>query len=93
MDYYVMPSGRTATFRLWNSQGKRLARVDATIGGSEPLTSPAGGERSSDPNSDYPHYEPITAEGITEVIEHKRMEPVFYVNDDIEIRKRLGIKP
>jgi hypothetical protein len=29
--------------------------------------------------------------GITEVIEHRRMEPVFYISDDLEVRRKLGV--
>jgi hypothetical protein len=34
-------------------------------------------------------YEAITANGITEIIEHRRMEPVFYVNDDPALRSQV----
>ena len=43
------------------------------------------------PEEMYPLYEIETANGISEVIEHKRMEPVFYVSDDTEVRRRLGL--
>jgi hypothetical protein len=36
-------------------------------------------------------YELMTVNGITEVLEYKQMEPVFYVSDDSEIRARLGL--
>ena len=29
--------------------------------------------------------------GVTEVFEHRRMEPIFYVTDDPEVRRRLGV--
>lgn len=37
-----------------------------------------------DPHS-YPHYVIVSANGIVEVIEHRKMEPVFYVTDDPSI--------
>jgi hypothetical protein len=37
----------------------------------------------------YPFYELVTINGIAEVIEHRRMEPIFSVNDDPVIRQEL----
>jgi len=34
----------------------------------------------------YPSYEIITVGGITEIIEHRKMEPIFYVTDDPEVK-------
>jgi len=38
-------------------------------------------------------YEVLTANGISEVVEHRRMEPIFYINDDPEVRRKLGVMP
>ena len=38
----------------------------------------------------YPRYEVLTANGVTEAIEHRRMEPLFYISDDPEVRRELG---
>jgi hypothetical protein len=37
----------------------------------------------------YPAYEVVVVNGISEVIEHKRMEPVFYITDDPAVKKML----
>lgn len=37
----------------------------------------------------YPLYEVITINGITEIIEHKKMEPIFYITDDPVVWKEL----
>jgi hypothetical protein len=37
----------------------------------------------------YPLYEVITVDGITEIIEHRKMEPIFYITDDPAIWKEL----
>jgi hypothetical protein len=37
----------------------------------------------------YPLYEIITANGVTEIIEHRKMEPLFYVTDDPAVWKEL----
>lgn len=39
----------------------------------------------------YPIYEVLTANGVTEVVEHRRMEPVFYITDDPDVRRKLGV--
>lgn len=44
--------------------------------------------RSQDPPFDYPAYEAITVNGITEIIEHRKMEPIFYVTDDPTVWKQ-----
>jgi hypothetical protein len=39
----------------------------------------------------YPSYELITVNGIIEIIEHRKMEPVFYITDDPAVWKELGV--
>jgi hypothetical protein len=44
------------------------------------------------PNSQrFPFYEVITIDGTTEVIEQRRLEPLFYVVDDPKVREALGV--
>ena len=38
---------------------------------------------------DDPAYEIITVNGITEIIEYRKMEPVFYITDDPAVWKEL----
>lgn len=86
MNYYVTPSVRTATFALQTTKNQKLAEVKGTQKGSEPLklkNSPAGFPPG------YPSYEVVTVNGITEIIEHRRMEPIFYINDDPAVRAEL----
>lgn len=42
--------------------------------------------------SGYPAYEAITVDGITEIIEHRKMEPVFYVTDDASVWAQYTLK-
>jgi hypothetical protein len=42
--------------------------------------------------SPYPIYEKVTINGVTESVEHRRMEPIFYVSDDPELHRRFGVK-
>jgi hypothetical protein len=38
---------------------------------------------------DYPAYAAITVNGVTDIIEHRRMESIFYVTDDPAVWKEL----
>jgi hypothetical protein len=38
----------------------------------------------------YPAYNVVTVDGITEIIERRKMEPIFYVTDDPSIWRELG---
>jgi hypothetical protein len=40
---------------------------------------------------DYPQYFAVTVDGITDIVEHKKMEPIFYMTDDPAIWKELGV--
>jgi hypothetical protein len=85
MSYYVTPSGRTARFDLYDSQRNSVAEASGTLRGLEPL-------RIGSAKSGYPSYEVITVHGIVEIIEHRRMDDVFYVTDDEGVRKELGVR-
>jgi hypothetical protein len=85
MSYYIKPWGRSATFILQGKNGL-LEKVSGKEKGSEPLylKNPPKG---SDAN--YPSYEVITVNGITDIIEHRKMEPIFYITDDPIVWKEL----
>jgi hypothetical protein len=86
--YYTAPlSGPpVATVALRGSAGQTLDHVVATMSELHTLQPYSG----TGPMP-YPIYEVLTANGITEVIEHRRMEPIFYVNDDPEVWRKLGV--
>jgi hypothetical protein len=87
MDYYIDSSGRTATFTLRDSSGSVISKVTGKQKGLEPLQRstrlPGYPER-------YPSYEIITVGGITEIIEHRKREPIFYVTDDPEVKAEFA---
>jgi hypothetical protein len=88
MSYYSVPWGGIATFILQNTKGQTVKKVYGTVKGSEPLElkhPPPGFPHG------YPAYEIITVKGITDIIEHRKMEPVFYVTDDPAVWKELGV--
>ncbi len=88
MSYYVKPWGRSATFILRDTKGQIRTKVHGKLKGLEPLqlkhpppAFPPG----------YPSYEVITVNGITEIVEHRKMEPIFYITDDPAVWKELGV--
>jgi len=87
MSYYVKPSGRTSTFILIDAKKQKVAEVSGTQNGLEPL-------KLKDPRpgfpAGYPSYEIVTVNGITEIIEHRQMEPIFYITDDPAVWAELG---
>jgi hypothetical protein len=88
MSYYVKPWGRSSTFILRDTKGQIRTKVNGKEKGSEPLYlkhPPLGFPPG------YPSYELITVNGITEIIEHRKMEPIFYVTDDPAVWKELGV--
>jgi hypothetical protein len=68
-----------AKFILQNTKGKTLTKVYGEVKDRGPQGFPPG----------YPAYEVITVNGITEIIEHKKMEPIFYITDDPAVWKEL----
>lgn len=79
MDYYLSQSGATAKFTLRNSSGIVIQEVTGQCRGIYPL------KRKEQPPGfpeGYPSYEVISVGDQTEIIEHRKMEPIFYVTDD-----------
>ena len=88
MSYYSLPWGGRAMFTLRDAKGRILAKIGGKTRGLGPnyLKHP---EPGSPPN--YPMYEVITVKNVTEIIEHRKPEPIFYVTDDPAVRKELGV--
>jgi hypothetical protein len=88
MSYYVMPWGSSATFTLRDKKAQVLTKVNGKVKGSEPfqLKHPPPGFPPG-----FPAYEVVTVNGMTEIIEHKKQEPIFYITDDPAVWKELGV--
>ena len=88
MSYYIKPWGSSATFILRETKGKLRTKVDGKVKGLEPsqLKNPPHGFPPG-----YPSYEVITVNGITEIIEHRKPEPIFYITDDPAVWNELGV--
>jgi hypothetical protein len=79
MNYYSMPIVDDAQFILKDRNGKVLAKVSGKTKDLRPEGSPFA----------YPAYVVITVNGATDIIEHRKMEPIFYVTDDPALWKSL----
>jgi hypothetical protein len=73
---------------LRDAKGKTLTKVSGKVRGRGP--NQLKESRPGSPTG-YPSYEVITVNGMTEIIEHRKMEPTFYVSDDPAVRKELGV--
>lgn len=83
LDYYT--SG-AAVFKLYTKDSfLSLDRVESDNKGQ--IVSANDSVEAS--NQGYPRYLIITIDGISEVIEHRQMEPIFHIVDDQEILTRL----
>jgi hypothetical protein len=91
MASYVMPWGRSATFKLWDAHGRQLSKVTATVAGLEPYTFKQRSPNGGIDESSYPIYEVMTASGIAEVIEQKKPGPFVDVSDDPKVKAALGV--
>lgn len=86
MDYHTMPwDGNDAKFTLKYRKGTTLAKVS----GKTTYLCPFMPDPSQKSRSVYPQYVAITANGMTDIIEHRRMGPIFYVTDDPDVWKVL----
>jgi hypothetical protein len=80
MSYFTWPS---AGFVLQDAKGQTLEEVDGRVKCSDfrmknpPPEFPPG----------YPRYTEIVVKGTSELIEHRKMEPVFYITDDPAVWK------
>jgi len=89
MNYYIsLSSGKgEAVFSLKRSDGRKLQKIKA-LTGRYPLelkNKPEGFPKG------YPKYEVITVNGITDIVEHRKMEPFFYMtNDPVVWRELIG---
>lgn len=89
MSYYIKAGGHTATFVLHAAgRGQALAEASGVVRGLEPLKlkKPAPGFPEG-----YPSYSIITVKGITEIVEQRKMEPIFYLTDDPAVWAELGV--
>jgi hypothetical protein len=85
MDYYLGPWNAEAVFILYDLNGKRKIKLKGDIS-RHPLklkNPPSGYSRN------YPMYQVITINGVTDIVEHRKMESNFHMTDDPAVWKEL----
>jgi hypothetical protein len=91
MSYYDNPWGSNVSITLQDATKQVLVKAygKEKDGGPFHLKHPPQGFPPG-----YPLYEVITANGIPEIIEHRKMEPIVYITDDPIVWKELmGAQP
>jgi len=80
LNYYTtpLPGANDAKFILKDGKGRKLAELKGKVKCQYPYS-----------GFSYPHYDAVVVNGTTEILEFRRMEPTFYVNDDAAIRKGI----
>lgn len=89
MDTYLFPTEKSI-FKLRDKKGNKLSVVRGKRYGGhlypKELKNPPPGYPKG-----YPSYEIIIANGVIDIIEHRKMEPIFYTTDDPAIWKEFGV--
>jgi hypothetical protein len=77
--------GRSAQFVLRDKNEQIIEKENGNMRCKEPFQLK---DRTRDLLSGYPTYEAITVNGVTEIIEHRKVEPIFHVTDDAAVWKQ-----
>lgn len=85
MDYYLGPRSAEAVFKLYDLNGKKKIQLKGDIS-RYPLklkNPPLGYPKN------YPMYQVITINGVTDIVEHRKMESNFHMTDDQAVWEEL----
>ena len=86
MDYHSTFSGGEYVFKFYNkNKFFKLQKISVTTN-EQPTIRTKALKNSS---GKYPAYNVITVNGITDVVERRKMEPIFYMTDDPKVWKEL----
>lgn len=93
MNYYSTFSGGEYVFKLYvKNKIMRLQKISISLEEQPGIrTRELRKSLVKYPNG-YPAYNVVVVNGITDIIERRRMEPVFYMTDDPAVWKELGVK-
>ncbi len=86
MDYYITSTGRSAVFVLHGKERRVLGEFTGTLRGLSPMSLK---EQTPSDNAASSSFEVVDVHGVLDVVEHKKMEPGFYMVDDPTIAKSL----
>ena len=93
MDYYSTFSGGKYVFKAFDKKNhKTLQKVSLA---TEKFPAVRTRELDNPPEGfpkSYPAYNVVTVNGVTDIIERRKMEPVFYMTDNPVVWKELGVK-
>ena len=87
LDYYMGFDGGSATVKLFDKDGSQLAKVSGKLSESGPFTFEP---HEQGPPYRYPMYEIVNVDGIVDIVEHRKMEAVFYMTDDPAVWAKLA---
>lgn len=93
MDLHSTLSGGKAVFKL-NKSGKILSvkKYSVTTDDQPSIRTVQLIDPPEGSPKDYPRYKVVTINGITDIVELRRMEPVFYMTDDPAVWEELGVR-
>ncbi len=85
VSFYSMPWGGSARFTLQDKNKQTIEKESGTVRCRNPfqLKNPPQGFPH-----DYPNYEAVTVNGITEIMEQRKPEPILYITDDPAVWKQ-----
>lgn len=83
MTTYIVPSEKTI-FTLKGKGGRTISEITAHRKGGYLYPK----KLASSPDG-YPSFEVLIYDGVTDIIEHKKMEPIFYLTSDKDIWREL----
>ncbi len=85
MIYYAFPLEGRAKF-IWRDASKHLLKqAEGKVECNKPFVLRNSPEALA---TGHPAYEAITVDGVTEIIEHRKMEPLFSITDDSTVWKQ-----
>ena len=93
MDYYSTFSGGEYVFRFYDkSQFLKIQKISIATENqpairTKELRNPPEGFPKG-----YPAYNVVTVNGISDIVELRKMEPFFYMTDDPAVWKELGVE-
>jgi hypothetical protein len=93
MDLHSATSGGKAVFKL-SKKGNLLSvgKYVVTTDEQPSIRSLQLSRQSEGSPKGYPRYKVVTINGVTDIIELRKMEPVFYMTDDPAVWEELGVK-
>jgi len=93
MDYYSTFRGGEYIFKFYDKNKflkiqkiSLTTKEQPTVRTKELRKPPAGFPKS------YPAYNVVTINGVTDIVERRKMEPVFYMTDDPAVWEELGVE-